>query len=56
MVLAKPEVEMGPLVSKQQLENVTAAVEQAVKDGAKVVTRRQAYRLPRRASISSRRF
>jgi len=37
-VLAKPEVEMGPLVSKQQLENVTAAVEQAVKDGAKVVT------------------
>jgi lactaldehyde dehydrogenase/glycolaldehyde dehydrogenase len=36
-VLAKPDVEMGPLVSKQQLENVTAAVEQAVKDGAKVV-------------------
>ena len=36
-VLAKPEVEMGPLVSKQQLENVTAAVAQAVKDGAKVV-------------------
>jgi lactaldehyde dehydrogenase/glycolaldehyde dehydrogenase len=37
-VLAKPEVEMGPLVSKQQLENVTAAVERAVNDGAKVVT------------------
>ena len=36
-VLAKPDVEMGPLVSKQQLENVTAAVAQAVKDGAKVV-------------------
>lgn len=35
-VLAKPDVEMGPLVSKQQLENVTAAVNQAVKDGAKV--------------------
>lgn len=37
-VLAKPEVEMGPLVSKQQLENVTAAVKLALKDGAKVVT------------------
>jgi lactaldehyde dehydrogenase/glycolaldehyde dehydrogenase len=36
-VLAQPNVEMGPLVSKQQLENVTAAVSQAVKDGAKVV-------------------
>ncbi len=35
-VLANPDIEMGPLVSKQQLENVTAAVEQAVKDGAKV--------------------
>jgi lactaldehyde dehydrogenase/glycolaldehyde dehydrogenase len=35
-VLAKPEVEMGPLVSKQQLENVTAAVDQAVRDGAKI--------------------
>jgi len=30
-------VEMGPLVSKQQLQDVEAAVEQAVKDGAKVV-------------------
>jgi lactaldehyde dehydrogenase/glycolaldehyde dehydrogenase len=37
-VLAKPDVEMGPLVSKQQLENVTAAVAQAVKDGAKIIT------------------
>jgi len=37
-VLANPDVEMGPLVSKQQLENVTAAVEHAVEDGAKVVT------------------
>jgi lactaldehyde dehydrogenase/glycolaldehyde dehydrogenase len=36
--LAKPDVEMGPLVSKQQLENVTAAVAQAVKDGAKIIT------------------
>jgi lactaldehyde dehydrogenase/glycolaldehyde dehydrogenase len=36
-VLAKPDVDMGPLVSKQQLENVTTAVNQAVKDGAKVV-------------------
>jgi lactaldehyde dehydrogenase/glycolaldehyde dehydrogenase len=31
-----PGVEMGPLVSKSQLESVEAAVEQAVKDGAKV--------------------
>ena len=30
-------VEMGPLVSKQQLEDVEAAVAQAAKDGAKVV-------------------
>jgi lactaldehyde dehydrogenase/glycolaldehyde dehydrogenase len=37
-VLAKPDVEMGPLVSKAQLENVTAAVEQAKRDGARVVT------------------
>jgi len=37
-VLAKPDVEMGPLVSKAQLENVTAAVERAKKEGAKVVT------------------
>ncbi len=37
-VLAKPDVEMGPLVSKQQLENVTAAVAQAVQDGARIVT------------------
>ena len=35
-VLAKPDVEMGPLVSKAQLENVTAAVERAKKEGAKV--------------------
>ena len=30
-------VEMGPLVSKQQLEDVEAAVAQAAKDGAQVV-------------------
>jgi lactaldehyde dehydrogenase/glycolaldehyde dehydrogenase len=36
-VLAQPDVQMGPLVSKQQLENVTAAVERAVRDGAKLV-------------------
>jgi lactaldehyde dehydrogenase/glycolaldehyde dehydrogenase len=35
-VLANPDIEMGPLVSRQQLESVTAAVEQAVKDGAQV--------------------
>ena len=35
--LARPDVDMGPLVSQQQLEQVTAAVQQAVKDGAKVV-------------------
>jgi lactaldehyde dehydrogenase/glycolaldehyde dehydrogenase len=37
-VLARPEVDMGPLVSRQQLENVTAAVERAVADGASVAT------------------
>jgi len=37
-VLARPEVDMGPLVSRQQLENVTAAVERAIKDGAQLVT------------------
>ena len=37
-VLARPEVDMGPLVSGQQLENVTAAVERAVADGASVAT------------------
>ncbi len=37
-VLARPEVEMGPLVNRQQLENVTAAVARAVQDGAKVAT------------------
>jgi lactaldehyde dehydrogenase/glycolaldehyde dehydrogenase len=31
-----PETEMGPLVSKRQQELVAAAVEQAVKDGAKL--------------------
>ncbi len=31
-----PETEMGPLVSKRQRELVAAAVEQAVKDGAKL--------------------
>ena len=37
-VLAHPDVAMGPLVSRQQLENVTAAVARAVRDGAKVAT------------------
>ena len=32
-----PGVEMGPLVSKSQLHNVESAVQQAVKDGAKVM-------------------
>jgi lactaldehyde dehydrogenase/glycolaldehyde dehydrogenase len=36
-VLAQPDVEMGPLVSKPQLEKVISAVERAKKDGAKVV-------------------
>ena len=31
-----PDVEMGPLVSEQQLKSVESAVEQAVKDGARV--------------------
>jgi lactaldehyde dehydrogenase/glycolaldehyde dehydrogenase len=35
--LAESDVDMGPLVSKQQREQVDAAVQQAVKDGAKVV-------------------
>ena len=35
--LNEPDVEMGPLVSKQQLQDVEAAVGQAVKDGARVV-------------------
>lgn len=35
--LLDTDVEMGPLVSKQQLELVDAAVQQAVHDGAKVV-------------------
>lgn len=34
--LEEHDVEMGPLVSKQQLHDVGAAVEQAVKDGATV--------------------
>ena len=37
-VLAGGNVEMGPLVSKQQLESVSAAVEKAVAEGAKVAT------------------
>ena len=37
-VLAQPEVEMGPLVSRQQLVNVTAAVDRAVRDGARIAT------------------
>ena len=35
--LNERDVEMGPLVGKQQLQEVEAAVEQAVKDGARVV-------------------
>jgi len=37
-VLADGDVEMGPLVSKQQLESVSAAVEKALAEGAKVAT------------------
>jgi lactaldehyde dehydrogenase/glycolaldehyde dehydrogenase len=36
--LAGVDVDMGPLVSKQQLESVDGAVHQAVKDGAKLIT------------------
>lgn len=35
--LLEADVDMGPLVSKQQLESVDGAVHQAVKDGAKLV-------------------
>lgn len=35
--LTEPDIDMGPLVSKQQLELVEAAVKQAVADGAKLV-------------------
>jgi lactaldehyde dehydrogenase/glycolaldehyde dehydrogenase len=35
--LKERDVDMGPLVSKQQLQEVESAVEQAVKDGARVV-------------------
>ena len=35
--LSEPGVDMGPLVSKQQLRDVEAAVEQAIKDGASLV-------------------
>jgi len=35
--LSEDGVDMGPLVSRQQLEHVDAAVKQAVQDGAKVV-------------------
>lgn len=37
-VLAKPDIDMGPLINKQQLDSVAAAVGRAVKDGAKIVT------------------
>jgi len=37
-VLADGDVEMGPLVSKHQLESVSAAVEKALAEGAKVAT------------------
>ncbi|KLU63556.1 lactaldehyde dehydrogenase [Peptococcaceae bacterium CEB3] len=35
--LTEPDLDMGPLVSKQQLENVQAAVRQALEDGAQLV-------------------
>jgi len=35
--LAESDLDMGPLVSQKQLEQVDAAVQQAVKDGAKLV-------------------
>ncbi len=35
--LGEPDVDMGPLISKSQLEQVETAVQQAVKDGAKLV-------------------
>ena len=35
--LTEPDLEMGPLVSKQQLEQVEASVRQAQADGAEVV-------------------
>lgn len=35
--LTQPDVDMGPMVSRQQLEQVEAAVSQAIADGAKLV-------------------
>jgi len=35
--LVDADIDMGPLVSKQQLENVEASVQQAIKDGATLV-------------------
>ena len=35
--LTESDLDMGPLVSKQQLENVDAAVQNAIKDGAKLI-------------------
>jgi lactaldehyde dehydrogenase/glycolaldehyde dehydrogenase len=35
--LTEADIDMGPLVSKQQIEHVDAAVKKAVKDGAKLV-------------------
>ncbi|GMA99017.1 aldehyde dehydrogenase [Pelosinus sp. IPA-1] len=35
--LVDDDIDMGPLVSKQQLENVEASVQQAIKDGATLV-------------------
>lgn len=35
--LTEPDIDMGPLVSRQQLEQVEEAVKQAVNDGAKIV-------------------
>lgn len=39
----EPGVEMGPMVSKRQMEDVHAAVEQAVKDGAQLITGGRKY-------------
>ncbi|WP_407308878.1 aldehyde dehydrogenase [Desulfosporosinus sp. SB140] len=35
--LTESDLDMGPLVSKQQLDNVDAAVKQAIKDGARLI-------------------
>ena len=55
-VVADPfdaEVEMGPLVSETQLENVDAAVQRAIADGSQLTTGGKRYRGPRRATTTS---